>query len=255
MSTVLITGAGSGIGKELANLFAERKYDLLLCGRTLEKLEDVQKEILSKYEINSTVIQYDLNNTENIEKIIGNYDADVLINCAGTGKIGDYESLSLEDEKRMINVNFVAPMILSKIFIKKFMVKKYGTIINVCSTASLYPNPYLNVYSASKVSLLYYSLALDKEISMKNNNIRVLSVCPGPVNTDFFKKDTREKFSSWKKYEMKVSKVAKAIMQAFDMKKRFTVIGFGNKIFSYIMRVLPISFQLKIVEKFLRKGV
>ena len=54
---------------------------------------------------------------------------------------------------------------------------------------------------------------------------------------------------------MKVSKVAKAIMQAFDMKKRFTVIGFGNKIFSYIMRVLPISFQLKIVEKFLRKGV
>ena len=257
MSVVLITGAGSGIGKELAILFAEKNFDLFLLGKTAEKLKNVQKEILGKYKIKCNIIQYDLNNTDRLSELAENYgmETDIIINCAGIGKIGDFKSLSKDEEIKMINVNFIAPMILSRLFVEKFIGKGVGTVINICSTASLYPNPYLNVYSASKVSLLYYSLSLDKEVSVKNKNMRVLSICPGPVNTNFFSESTRKKFAAYTKYEMSAYDTAKAIIKIFERKKRFSVIGFKNRVFSGLMRLLPISLQLKIVEKFLRKGV
>ena len=120
MSVVLITGAGSGIGKELAILFAEKNFDLFLLGKTAEKLKNVQKEILGKYKIKCNTIQYDLNNTDRLSELAENYgmETDIIINCAGIGKIGDFESLSKDEEIKIINVNFIAPMILSRLLIK-----------------------------------------------------------------------------------------------------------------------------------------
>ena len=93
-------------------------------------------------------------------------------------------------------MNFISPLILTKKFSEKFLQKGQGIILNVCSTAALYQHPYMAVYSSAKSALLHYSLALDEELSYKNKNVRVLSVCPGPTVSNFFDKDIQEKI--WK---------------------------------------------------------
>ncbi|RRD39545.1 SDR family NAD(P)-dependent oxidoreductase [Leptotrichia sp. OH3620_COT-345] len=255
MSTVLITGGSSGIGKELAFLFAQRNYNLYLLAKSEEKLKKVQTEILNKYKINCDIIKYDLRELKKIEKNFEDLEADVLVNCAGIGEISSMDNISIEKELDIFKLNTIAPVILTRIFIKKYLLKKEGTVINICSTAALYPNPYLGAYSASKVSLLYYSLALDREVNSKNKNIRILSICPGPTATNFFNESTKRKFSTYVKYEMKVRDTAGHIIKAFDKKKSFTVIGFRNKFFVRMIRFLPVTAQTKIVEKFLKKGV
>ena len=106
MKKILITGASSGIGKELAKILANRTKELFLLARSIDKLELLKKEC--------KCIKYDLSDIENLDKIIENYDIDLLINCAGFGKITDFSKLSDKEDLDTINVNFISPMLLTK---------------------------------------------------------------------------------------------------------------------------------------------
>jgi len=119
-------------------------------------------------------IKYDLTDTGNLENIVENCDVDLVVNCAGFGKITDFLKLSDKEDLDTVNVNFVSPLILTKKFSEKFLQKGKGIILNVCSTGALYQHPYMAVYSSAKSALLHYSLALDEELSHKNKNVRVL---------------------------------------------------------------------------------
>lgn len=255
MPTVLITGASSGIGKELAREFALRKYNLILLARSTKKLEELKEEIENKNSVSVKIITYDLSDTniKNLEKIVEENSFEILVNCAGFGEIIKFDEISLEKDLAMLNVNLISPFTLMRLFLKKALVEDKGRVINICSIAGLHYHPYMATYSTTKMALLNYSLSIAEEIKNISKNISVLSVCPGPVKTNFFKDETREKFGELKFWEMSAEEVAKDIMKSFDKKKTFSVVGFRNKFLMRLQGLLPVSIQLKCVERSLRK--
>ena len=256
MENILITGASSGIGEELTRNLANKSKKLFLLARSLDKLNLLKKELEEKYSsLECVCIKYDLTDINNLENIVKNCNVDLVINCAGFGKITDFSKLSDKEDLDTINVNFISPLILTKKFSEKFLQKGQGTILNVCSTATLYQHPYMAVYSSAKSALLHYSLALDEELSHKNKNVRVLSVCPGPTASNFFDKDIEEKFGSSQKFMMTSEDVAKRIIKVIENKKRFSIVGFRNKLSVFLINLLPISLQLKLVGLILKKVI
>ena len=256
MEKILITGASSGIGKELARNLAGRSRKMYLLARSIDKLNLLKKELEEKNSsLECICIKYDLTNTDNLESIIENCDVNLVINCAGSGKITDFLELSDEEDLDTINVNFISPLVLTKKFSEKFLQEGKGIILNICSTAALYQHPYMAIYSSAKSALLHYSLALDEELSHKNKNVRILSVCPGPTASNFFAKDVQEKFGSSQKFMMTSEDTAKEIIKMIEKKKRFSIIGFRNKLSMFLINLLPISLQLKLAGIILRKVI
>ena len=256
MEKILITGASSGIGKELAKKLANKSKKMYLLARSSDKLNLLKKELEEKNPLIECIcIKYDLTDTGNLESITENCDVNLVINCAGIGKITDFLKLSDEEDLDTINVNFISPLVLTKKFSEKFLQVGKGTILNVCSTAALYQHPYMAIYSSTKSALLHYSLALDEELSHKNKNVRVLSVCPGPTASNFFDKATQEKFGNSQKFMMTSECAAKEIIKMIEKKKRFSIIGFRNKLSMFLINLLPISLQLKFAGIILRKVI
>lgn len=253
MSVVLITGASSGIGKELAKLFAMKKYNLILLARNTEKLENIKRELEKEHSISAKIISYDLNNIKALKEIIKENNFNILINCAGFGEITKFDNIRLEKDLEMLNVNFLSPFILTRLFLEKALLKDEGIVVNICSTAALYYHPYMATYSTSKKALLSYSLSVSEEIKYRTKNVSVISICPGPTDTNFFKKETKEKFGKFKIWEMSAEKVAKEIEGVIVNKNSFAIIGLRNKFLTKLLALLPINIQLKCVEKNLRK--
>ena len=256
MEKILITGASSGIGKELAKKLAIKSKKMYLLARSSDKLNLLKKELEEKNPLIECIcIKYDLTDTGNLESITENCDVNLVINCAGIGKITDFLKLSDEEDLDTINVNFISPLVLTKKFSEKFLQVGKGTILNVCSTAALYQHPYMAIYSSTKSALLHYSLALDEELSHKNKNVRVLSVCPGPTASNFFDKATQEKFGNSQKFMMSSEDAAKKIIKMIEKKKRFSIIGFRNKLSMFLINLLPISLQLRLAGIILKKVI
>ena len=111
------------------------------------------------------------------------------------------------------------------------------------------------IYSSVKSALLHYSLALDEELSHKNKNVRVLSVCPGPTASNFFDKDTQEKFGNSQKFMMTSECAAKEIIKMIEKKKRFSIIGFRNRLSMFLINLLPVPLQLKLTGLILKKVI
>ena len=256
MEKVLITGASSGIGKELAKKLAIKSKKMYLLARSSDKLNLLKKELEEKNPLIECIcIEYDLTDIDNLRNIVENCDVDLVIHCAGFGKITDFLKLSDKEDLDTVNVNFVSSLILTKKFSEKFLQKGKGIILNVCSTGALYQHPYMAVYSSAKSALLHYSLALDEELAHKNKDVRVLSVCPGPTESNFFDKNTQEKFGSSQKFMMSSEDAAKEIIKMIEKKKRFSIIGFRNKLSMFLINLLPISLQLRLAGVILKKVI
>ena len=141
----LITGASSGIGRDMARYLATKKIDLILVARSKEELQKLQKELPVKVEIYT----YDLTQKENVYKLfeeVKDKPIDILINNAGFGLFGEFIETDLERELEMIDLNIVAYHILTKLFLQKFSQKDSGYILNVCSSAGFLPGPRLSTY-------------------------------------------------------------------------------------------------------------
>ena len=250
MEKILITGASSGIGKELAKKLAIKSKKMYLLARSSDKLNLLKKELEEKNPLIECICIED-----NLRNIVENCDVDLVINCAGFGKITDFLKLSDKEDLDTVNVNFVSPLILTKKFSEKFLQKGKGIILNVCSTGALYQHPYMAVYSSAKSALLHYSLALDEELAHKNKDVRVLSVCPGPTESNFFDKNTQEKFGSSQKFMMSSEETAKKIIKAMEKGRRFSIIGFRNRVSMFLINLLPISLQLRLAGLVLKKVI
>lgn len=182
----LITGASSGIGKDMAKYLASKNIDLILVARRKERLEELKKEL----NVNVKVIALDLEVEENVYKLYEKCqkdDIDILINNAGFGLFGDFKDTSLDTEMSMINVNIKAPHILTKLFLQDFIKKDSGYILNVCSSAGFMAGPKLNTYYATKNYLTKLTMAINEELRQINSNVSISALCPGPVNTEFNK--------------------------------------------------------------------
>jgi short-subunit dehydrogenase len=149
----LITGASSGIGRDMARVLSSKGYDLILVARRKDRLEELKNELKTDVQI----LPYDISNYENCISLyneVKDQNIDILINNAGFGIFGDFLSIDLEKELNMIDVNIKSVDILTKLFLKDFKEKNKGYILNVASSAAFLPGPLLSSYYASKAYVL-----------------------------------------------------------------------------------------------------
>ena len=179
----LITGASSGIGRDIAKVLDKKGYELVLVARDEEKLKEVAKE-LKKAEIIAT----DLSIEENCKKIYEKVpDVDLLVNNAGFGDCGDFTKTSLEKEIKMIQTNVIAYHILTKLYLINFKNKNSGKILNVASIAGFMPGPLMSTYYATKSYVVRLSESIREELKQEKSNVKISILCPGPVDTNFNK--------------------------------------------------------------------
>ncbi|MBL1202418.1 MAG: SDR family NAD(P)-dependent oxidoreductase [Nostoc sp. ZfuVER08] len=189
MSTALITGASSGIGKAFAEELAARETNLVLVARSEDKLNQLAKKFKEKYQVKVDVIAKDLTEPNAAAAV---FDAiqtkgltiDLLINNAGFGSYGDFAESDRERQVKIVQLNILALVDLTHKFLPIMRQRRSGSIINVSSITGFQPIPYLSVYAASKAFILSFSQALWAE--NRQYGVRVLVTCPGPIETNFF---------------------------------------------------------------------
>jgi short-subunit dehydrogenase len=186
--TALITGASSGIGRDLARIHASKKGNLVIVARRLQELEALKTELETAYGVKVFIIQADLSKPgaaqEVYDKTIAhNITVDYLINNAGFGGFGKFSEQDWNTHQSMVDVNISALMALTYLFLQNMISRNSGKILNVGSTAGFLPGPLQAVYYATKAFVLSFSQALAEELS--DTGITVTVLCPGPVATGF----------------------------------------------------------------------
>ena len=189
----LITGASSGIGRDMAFEFADRGYDLILVARSFDRLKEVKNEIIEKYDkCNVLIMKCDVSNVESvknlyndIQKEFGNID--VLVNNAGFGDCGKFYETDLEKDISMINTNILVLHVLTKLFLQDMVKVNKGYILNIASIAGFMPGPLMATYYSTKAYVVRLTRAIAKELKVVNSKVRIAAFCPGPVNTEFDK--------------------------------------------------------------------
>jgi len=178
----MITGASSGIGRDMAREIDRLGYDLVLVARDKDRLEEVKKSIKGKCEI----ISVDLSDEESCKKLYSTVkDLDILINNAGFGIFGYFDETELEKEISLINTNVTAVHILTKLYLEDMIKKNSGHILNVASIAGFMPGPLMCAYYASKAYIVRLSEGIREELKKKKSNVKISLLCPGPVDTNF----------------------------------------------------------------------
>ncbi len=180
----LITGASSGIGRDIARELSKRGCNLILVARDEEKLKKLAKELNTK----SRVISMDLSKEENCKELYEmtkEENIDILINNAGFGVHGDFVQTDLNKEVRMIKTNIIAMYILMKLFLKDMKERNSGIILNVSSSAGFMPGPLMSSYYASKAYILRLTEGVKEELSKSRSKVQLSVLCPGPVKTNF----------------------------------------------------------------------
>lgn len=246
----MITGASSGIGREMAIYLSELGYDLILVARNKEKLESIQDEIKTKVKF----VVIDLANEKRIKDlymIVKQEQIDLLINNAGFGLYGDHDSTDLLRELEMIDVNLKAVHILTKMFLKDMETRNSGRILNVASSAGLLKGgPLLSTYYATKGYVVDYSLAIYEELRRKKSNIKISILCPGPVDTNF----NNVAGVSFNLKSLSARYVARyAIDQMLKKDKLIIIPGFKTKLGVFFTRFLPTKTLLKITYNIQKK--
>ena len=183
----LITGASSGIGRDMARYLAQKGWDLILVARREDRIRELQKELK---DVDVRCITLDVGRAEDcyrLYELTKTDGVDMLINNAGFGLAGEYVRADLDTELNMIDVNIKAVHILTKLFLRDFVARDRGFILNVASSAGFMAGPLLSTYYATKNYVLRLTEAIYEELRRKGSHVRVSALCPGPVNTEFNK--------------------------------------------------------------------
>ena len=178
----LVTGASSGIGRDIAKNLSKKGYDLVLVSRDKQKLEKVAKEING----NVKIISLDLTDEQACKNLYKQEpNIDLLVNNAGFGDCGEFTKTDLDKEIKMIETNVIAYHILMKLYLKDFVKKDSGTILNVASIAGFMPGPLMSTYYATKAYIVRISEGIREELKHRKSNVKISILCPGPVATNF----------------------------------------------------------------------
>ena len=180
----LITGASSGMGRDMAKILSQNGYDLILVARDEKRLEEVKKQLKTE----TKIVVMDISKKENCKKIYEeNKDIDILINNAGFGDCGHFEETSLDKDIQMIHTNIIAYHILTKLYLKEMIKKDSGKILNVASIAGFMPGPLMTTYYSTKNYVVRFSESIREELRRKKSKVQISILCPGPVDTNFNK--------------------------------------------------------------------
>ena len=249
--TALITGASSGIGLELARLFAADKWDVALVARSEGKLRELAAELQSAHGITAHVVTADLakpNAANEVMERLQGVEIEALVNNAGFGLSGEFAKTDLGAELEMIQVNVAALTHLTKLVLPAMVARRRGAILNVASTASFQPGPLMAVYYATKAYVLSFSEAIADEL--RNSGVTVTALCPGPTETGFAsaaKMESATLFTMMRPAESK--DVARAGFEGMKSGKRIVIPGLKNKLLAQSVRISPRRLVTAIVRK------
>jgi short-subunit dehydrogenase len=193
--TVLITGASSGIGLELAYLFAKDKYNLVIVSRDEQLLNALAIELKSQGAPSVLVVPADLSLPEGPEIVFNTtqqhgIEVDILVNDAGVGVHGKFVETDLEAELKIIQLNIASLVHLTKVYLPGMVERRRGKILQLASIASYQPTPLLAVYAATKAFVLSFTDAITNEL--QDTGVTLTSLIPGATDTDFFRKANAE---------------------------------------------------------------
>jgi len=254
---VLLTGASTGIGREMARILARRQFDMILVSRDQVKLDALKAELEPAFNVKIDVIAKDLSNSENAVELYNTIkgkglQVTILINNAGVGMYGDFAVLSLDKTLKMIELNISALVTLTNLFVADRKAAGPGKVMNVASLLSFFPMPYYSVYAATKAFVLSFSEALRTELS--RTGITVTALCPGPTDSEFTTAEMLET-NSYKRLKLSsASKVAETGINAMLNGRGTVVVGFQNKLLALTPRFSPRSLVLAINKFMARKG-
>lgn len=254
MLTALITGASSGIGKCFAEKLAAKNTNLIIVARSEDKLNALAKELQEQYNIQVDVIVKDLSQPSAAREVYEvtlakGLTVDLLINNAGFGDYGEFAQTDGSRQVEMVQLNNVALVDLTHKFLPQMRSRRSGSIINVSSIAAFQPIPYLSVYAASKAFVSSFSEALWAE--NRQYGVRVLAVCPGPTETNFFNEAKFPPALARNSQGMSTSEevVDKALKALEEGQANVVVGGIASKFITKLSSIVPRETLLNILEK------
>lgn len=237
----LITGATSGIGLSMAEVFAKNNYNIILSGRNEEKLRNIKRDLSRKYDIDVKIFAKDLGSSYGAKELYNEVVkkqllVDILINNAGFGYVGQFVDENIDKDEEMIKLNIESVTFLTKLFAKEMVKRREGKILNVASTGAYHPGPYTAVYYATKAYVLSFSEAISYELS--KYNIIVSTLCPGATKTNFAKNEGKKDNPKARNPQFVADKAYKGLMKG----KRIIIPGIENKLLVMLPRKIAAPF-------------
>jgi len=249
----LITGASSGIGKDLAQIHAEKGGDLIIIARREEKLNTLKQELESTYDTEVRVVVKDLTNSNACEDIYSEVsesgiEVEYLINNAGFGGHGKFHEQYPDYQQQMIDLNIKALTKLTRLFLPEMVERNSGRIMQVASTAGLIPGPLQAVYFATKSYVLSLSQAIAEEVS--DTNVTCTALCPGATETEFVEQANLEGTNLIESGMEKSRSVAEKGYNAMVKGKLIEITDIKLKItLDWIVPLMPRKMVLKTARK------
>jgi short-subunit dehydrogenase len=250
--TALITGASSGIGRELARQFAAHRSNLVLVARRREALESLAHTLRADHGTEVTIFRCDLSEagaTQWLAEQLLDRDIriDALVNNAGFGAVGKFWGLSMEQQLEMIRVNVLALTDLTGRFLPLMLHRNRGAILNVASTAAFQPGPNMSVYFATKAFVLSFTEAIAHEV--RDSAVRVTCLCPGPTLTEFVPRAGAADTLLFRLGPMTPDRVARFAYKALQRGKKVAIPGVGNQLVAFLVRFAPRAIACRIAER------
>jgi short-subunit dehydrogenase len=256
--TALITGASSGIGCELARVFAAHGSNLVLVARRREKLESLAQVLRAKHGVEVTALSCDLTEppaTQWLEDQLRDRGlaVDVLVNNAGFGAVGKFSELPIEHQLDMIRLNVVVLTDLTRRFLPQMLGRNHGAILNVASTAAFQPGPNMSVYFATKAYVLSLTEAIAHEV--RDSAVQITCLCPGATVTEFGSQAGASNVLLFRLGPMTADRVAKFGYRALRRGKKIAVPGVGNWLVAFFVRFTPRTIVCRISERLVAPDV
>ena len=237
----LITGASSGIGRDIAKELARRGYDIVIVARSEDKLNELKNEI-NNVQVES--IPMDISNLDNCKDLYNKVGyVDILVNNAGFGLFGKFNTTDIDREMEMVDLNVKSLHYLTKLFLKDMVEKDKGYILNVASIAGHLPGPFMSTYYATKHYVFNLSESSNEELKKDRSHVRVGTLNPGPVETNF-NKVANVKFNL---SSLTSEYVAKYTVDRMLKGKTDITPGFGVRCTRFFAKVVPDTLMAKIV--------
>lgn len=240
----LVTGASSGIGRDMTRYLVDLGYEVYAVARDVEKLEQLQHELGDRVK----VITADISKKENcieLHEELKEEKIDLLINNAGFGIFGNFTETDLEKEIDLINTNITAVHILTKLFLKDMVKENKGKILNVSSIAGSSPGPLMAAYYSSKAYVLRLTQSISEELKKQNSNVTISVLCPGPVATNF-NNVANVKFSI---KALSSEYVAKYAIDKTLKGQLMIIPGIKIKLLRILSKISPDKLTMKVVYK------
>jgi short-subunit dehydrogenase len=246
----LITGATSGIGKDIAKCFAINGYTIIIVGRDQTKLHKTAEEFRKQYGADVTTILADLAQPGAAEKVfeaVKGKNINVLVNNAGFALSGEFAEQPTEDILELLRINIESITNLTRLILPDMLDRRNGRILNIASTAAFQPGPNMAVFHATKSYVLSFSEAIRYEL--KGTGVTISTLCPGPTDTNFHKRAQVTSSRLFKMGMMRSDDVARIAYNGLMDGDPLIIPGFKNRLSVILAKFAPRGIALKTMYK------